>query len=103
VTEVLTAINPSIWTLGVTVFGVIKPNGVTLTKGVAEISVVGVGDFKPTMVGVVVNVSVGVTGVAVGIGVNVFVDVKTGAGVTAGPSKLVVEQANENTTIRRVK
>ena len=81
----------------------IKPNGVTLTKGVAEISVVGVGDFKPTIVGVLVNVSVGVTGVAVGIGVNVFVDVKTGAGVTAGPSKLVVEQAKDNTAIRRVK
>lgn len=66
------------------VFGVINARGVTLLTGVEVFSGVGVGDFKPINVGVVVNVRVGVTGVAVGMGVYVFVDVNTGVDVAAG-------------------
>lgn len=50
--------------------------------GVEEISNVGVGDFRPTNVGVGVKVSVGVTGVTVGIGVYVFVEVNREVGVS---------------------
>ena len=69
---------------------------------VSVLSNVGVGDFKPTSVGVDVNVSVGVTGVAVGMGVYVFVDVKAGAGVTAEPrDNPPTEQAKDKTAERR--
>lgn len=79
-------------------FGVINAKGVTLTTGVAEISCVGVGDFKPASVGVNVNVSVGVIGVPVGTGVYVFVGVNIGVGVGAGFSeKPPTEQAKVST------
>ena len=39
---------------------------VTIGSGVEELSSVGVGDFKPTKVGVRVKVRVGKTGVTVG-------------------------------------
>jgi hypothetical protein len=83
--------------VAVAVLGVINTiGGVSLTSSVAVFSGVGVGDFKPTKVGVNVNVSVGVTGVADGTGVYVFVGVSDGVGV--GPKfreKLPTVQASD--------
>lgn len=82
--------------MGVAVFGVIKARGVTLTTVVGVVSCVGVWDFKPTRVGVDVNVDVGVMGVAVGTGVRVFVGTSEGVGVApTGRVKPPTEQDND--------
>jgi len=81
---------------------IIINTGVGPAVFVAVFSGVGVGDFKPTKVGVKVKVSVGVTGVAVGMGVYVFVDVKTGVGVAAGPRGIPpTAQAKDRTAHKR--
>ncbi len=89
--------------MGVAVFGVINARGVTLITVVGVVSCVGVGDFKPTRVGVDVKVNVGVTGVAVGMGVCVFVDVSEEVGVApAFKVKPPTEQDNESTAKARM-
>jgi hypothetical protein len=58
--------NPSIFTDSVGGKRSVGKGDVASGSGVGEFSSVGVGDFKPTKVGVRVKVRVGRTGVAVG-------------------------------------